>query len=178
MEMRQHSASHDEKAGAGHHDPDNHVYDFVEPLEREPVGEAEMGKLARHGLLRGKRKREDQPGGAEVIRQLAQMLAVNDRDDHGGIFRALAFVNGRGIGRYQHVEFAKSVSDGSTVKAGNDLACIGVDVVDIADVAVVDLLIVIVLDLHDLVAGGEGPAEPLHLAITGGVERCLQFDVQ
>src|SRR5512139_28337 len=82
------------------------------------------------------------------------------------------------IGRHQHVEFAKPVSDRATVKARNDFACIGVDVADIADVAVIDLLIVIVLDLHDLVAGGEGPAEPLHLAITCGIERCLQFDVQ
>src|ERR1700740_2523928 len=32
------------------------------------------------------------------------------RDDHGGIFRTLAFVDRRGIGRRQHVEFAKSVS--------------------------------------------------------------------
>ena len=44
-------------------------------------------------------------------------------------------MDGRGIGRHQHVEFAKSVGDGPTVEARNDLACIGVDVVDIADVA-------------------------------------------
>ena len=100
------------------------------------------------------------------------------RDDHGGIFRALALVDGRGIGRHQHVEFAKSVGDGPAVKAGDDLAGVGIDVVDIADVAVVDLLVVVVLDLHDLVAGGEGPAEPLDLAIAGGIERGLQLDVQ
>ena len=34
----------------------------------------------------------------------------------------------------------------------------GIDVLYIADVAVVDLLFVVVLDLHDLVAGCEGPA--------------------
>ena len=64
------------------------------------------------------------------------------------------------------------------VKARNDLACIGVDIVDIADIAVVDLLVVIVFDLHDLVVGGERPTEPLHLTITGGVESGLQLDVQ
>ena len=82
-------------------------------------------------------------------------------------------MDGRGIGRHQHVEFPKSVSDGPTVKARNDLARVGVDVVDIADIAVINLLVVIVLDLHDLVAGGERPPEPLHLAITGGIERGL-----
>ena len=66
-------------------------------------------------------------------------------------------VDGRGIGRHQHVEFPKSVSDGPTIKTRNDLACIGVDIVDIADIAVVNLLVVILLDLHDLVTGREGP---------------------
>jgi hypothetical protein len=49
---------------------------------------------------------------------------------------------------------------------------------DVANVTVVGLLVVVVLDLHDLVAGGEGPAEPLHLAITGRIEGGLQLDVQ
>src|SRR5208337_3694116 len=51
-------------------------------------------------------------------------------------------------------------------------------VVDVADVAVVDLLVVVILDLHDLVAGRKGPAEPLDLAFAGGVQRRLQFDVE
>ena len=38
-----------------------------------------------------------------------------------------------------HVEFSKSVSDGPAVKARNHLARIGVDVVDVADITVVDL---------------------------------------
>ena len=29
--------------------------------------------------------------------------------------------------------------------------------------------VVVVLDLHDLVAGGESPAEPLDLAFVGGI---------
>jgi hypothetical protein len=40
-----------------------------------------------------------------------------------------------------HVEFSKSVSDGPAVKARNDLARIGVDVVDVADIAVLDLVV-------------------------------------
>ena len=98
----------------------------------------------------------------------AWRMLSEHRDDYSGIFRALALVDGRGIGRHQHVEFPKSVCDGATVEARNDLTGIGVDVVDIADIAVVDLFVVIVLDLHDLVAGGKGPAEALDLAIAGG----------
>ena len=67
----------------------------------------------------------------------------------------------------------KSVSNRPTVKGRSDLSCIRVNIVDVADIAVVDLLVVIVLDLHDFVAGGEGPAKPLYLAITGGIERGL-----
>jgi hypothetical protein len=37
----------------------------------------------------------------------------HDRDDYGGIFRALA-LDGRGIGRHQHIELPKSVCDGAT----------------------------------------------------------------
>jgi len=40
-----------------------------------------------------------------------------------------------------HVEFPESVSDGPAVKARNDLAGIGVDVVDVADITVVDLFV-------------------------------------
>src|SRR6478736_4101309 len=67
------------------------------------------------------------------------------RDDHGGIFRTLALVDGRSVGGHQHVELAKSVCDGPAIKAGNELARIGINVVDDANVAVVDLLFVVVL---------------------------------
>ena len=55
---------------------------------------------------------------------------------------------------------------------------VGINIVDIADVAVIDLLVVVVLDLHHLVAGRKGPAEPLDLALAGGIQRRLQFDVE
>src|SRR5215475_653548 len=105
-------------------------------------------------------------------------MLTHNRDDHGRIFRGLAFVDGCSIGRHQHVEFAKSVSDGPTVKARNDLACVGIDVVDVSDIAVVDLLVIVVLDLHDFVAGSKRPTEALDLVIAGGIERGLQLDVQ
>src|ERR1700730_5380436 len=100
------------------------------------------------------------------------------RDDHSWVFRALAFMNGRRVRRHQHIEFSKCVSDRSAVEARNDLTRVGVNLVDGADIAVVDLLVVIVLNLHPLIAGSKGPAKPLDLPTTGGIERGLQLNVQ
>src|SRR5262249_48137439 len=95
-------------------------------------------------------------------------------DDHGGIFRPPAFVNGRRVRRHQRIEFTESVRDGPAIEANNYLARVGGNIVDGADVAVVDLLVVVVLDLHDLIAGRKGPTEPLDLAVASGIERRLQ----
>src|SRR5258708_8653842 len=64
------------------------------------------------------------------------------------------------------------------VEAHDEFACVAIDSVDITDVAVVDVLVVVILDLHDLVTGGEGPAEPLDFPVVGGIESGLQFNVQ
>src|SRR6516165_4419200 len=100
------------------------------------------------------------------------------RDYHGGIFRSLALVNGRRVGRHQHVQLTESISEGPAIEAHSDLACVGFNIADVADIAVVDVLFVIVFDLHHFVAGGKGPAEPPDLEIAGRIERCLQLDVQ
>ena len=52
------------------------------------------------------------------------------RDDHGGIFRALALVDGGGIGGNQRVEFAEAVGDSAAVEASSEFAGVGVDVVE------------------------------------------------
>jgi cytochrome c len=102
----------------------------------------------------------------------------HDGDNDGWIFRTLALVDCGGIGRNQHVEFAKSVGDGSAVEMSDKFSRIRIDIVDVADVTVINVLVVVILDLHYLVAGREGPAEALNLAITGGVQRSLQCDVE
>ena len=61
-------------------------------------------------------------------------------------------------------------------KTGDELARIGIDVVDGTNVAVVDLLFVVVLDLHHLVAGSKRPTKPLDLAVAGGIECGLQLE--
>src|SRR6266567_784360 len=65
-------------------------------------------------------------------------------DDDGRVFRALAFVDGDGVGRHQGVKLAEAVGDGTSVEAGSKLALVGGDIHDISDVAVVDLLVVII----------------------------------
>jgi acyl dehydratase len=60
----------------------------------------------------------------------------HDLDDHGRIFRALAFVDRRRIGGYQHVQFTKPVGHGSAIEAGGELAIGGIDIIDLANVAV------------------------------------------
>src|SRR5262249_48225890 len=73
---------------------------------------------------------------------------------------------------------AEAIDYGTSVEAGSKLAFVKVNVHDITDVTIVDLLVVVVLDLHDLVAGCEGPAESLDLTFAGRIQGRLQFDVE
>lgn len=70
------------------------------------------------------------------------MLRQNG-DDHGRILRALALVHGRCVGRKQRVERPEAVGDDPPVEACRQLVRLRVDVLDIADVTVVDVLVVI-----------------------------------
>ena len=54
----------------------------------------------------------------------------------------MALVDGRGIGRHQRVEFAEAVGDSAAVEAGYKLPVVEVDLINVSDVAVVDLLVV------------------------------------
>src|SRR5262249_52907260 len=92
------------------------------------------------------------------------------------IFGSLALVNRGGIGRHQRVQLAKSERNGAAVKTGSQFTGVRVDIVDVPDIAVVDFLVVVIFDLHDLVAGCEGPAEALDLAFVGRVQGPLQLD--
>jgi hypothetical protein len=59
------------------------------------------------------------------------------------------------------------------VDGRQDFARLGINVDDIADVAVVDFLVVVILHLHDLVARREGPSETSDLVFASGVQRRL-----
>ena len=82
----------------------------------------------------------------------------------------------RRIGRHQRVEFAEAVYEIPPLEARGEIARVGVHIGDASDVAVIDLLVVIVVDLHHLVARREGPAEALDLALAGRVERGLELE--
>jgi len=56
--------------------------------------------------------------------------------------------------------------------------CLHVDARHDAEIAVVDLLVVVVLDLHDLVAWTEGPTEPVDEVMAGQLKRLVQFNLE
>jgi len=67
--------------------------------------------------------------------------------------------------RVSAIELTESVLDRSAIEARGEFARIGVDIVDGADVAVVNLLVVVVLDLHYLIAKRKDPTEPLDFVV-------------
>ena len=80
-------------------------------------------------------------------------------------------MDGRCVGRNQRVELAEAVGDRTPVEAGVEFAGFRIDVINIADVAVINLLVVVILDLHDLVAWRKGPSEPFPPALDRRVQR-------
>src|SRR6516164_1980218 len=94
-----------------------------------------------------------------------------ERDHDGRVFRTLALVNRRRVGQHQLIEFAKAVGEISAIEVDGELAFLHVDARHDAEVAVVDLLVIVVLDLHDLISRTEGPAETLDADLTGRIKR-------
>src|SRR5439155_22869074 len=105
-------------------------------------------------------------------------MLYHQRNNYGGIFGALAFVDCRRIGEHQLVEFAKAVDHLAALEVDGDLTFLHIDARHDAQVAVIDLPVIVVLDLHHLVAGAEGPAEALDADLTRRVQHLLQFDVE
>jgi hypothetical protein len=58
-----------------------------------------------------------------------------------------AMATAGGIGRHQGIEFAKAVGDRTPIETGGELAVVRLNILHVADVAVIDLLVVIVLYL-------------------------------
>src|SRR6516162_7635631 len=106
------------------------------------------------------------------------VMLYRQRNNYGGIFGALAFVDCRCIGEHQFVEFAKAVDHLAPLEVDGDLAFLHIDARHDAQIAVIDLTVVVVHDLHYLVAGAEGPAEALDTDLTRRVQQLLQFNVE
>src|SRR5262249_9661657 len=113
----------------------------------------------------------------QITLQHGVMLRQHWNDDRR-VFRTLTLVDGYGICRNERVQLAEAIDYGTPIEACSKLAFVKVEIHHIADIAVVDLLVVVVLDLHDLVAGREGPAESLDLTFAGRIQGRLQFDVE
>ena len=84
----------------------------------------------------------------------------------------------RGISRNKRVEFPEFISYGAAVEFRNQLTRVDIDVFDIADIAIIDFLVIIIVDLHHFIFGREGPAEPFDLFLAGRIERRLQCYIQ
>ena len=87
-------------------------------------------------------------------------------------------MNRGGVRWHQCIQLTKAVGDSASIETGSQFALIWINVVDIANIAVEYFLVVVVLDLHDLVTGREGPAKAFNLALSGGIERRLQCDIE
>ena len=112
------------------------------------------------------------------------------RDHHGGVLTALTLVDRAGVGRHQVIELSPAVDHHpapgrSGIAAGlaggeqhTQLAVVSVDGIDGADITVEHLLLVVIGDLHHLVARCETPAKALHLLRRIGIQQLLQLDVE
>ena len=87
-------------------------------------------------------------------------------------------MDGRRIGQFQLIELAEAVDDGATIEVDSEFALVHVAARYYAEVAIVDLPVVIDLDAHDLVAWAEGPAEAFDADLSGRVQSLLQLDIE
>ena len=100
-----------------------------------------------------------------------------DGDDDARELAALAFVNAECVGELEFIELSGFVFDEAVgIVTDVNFDGIGINGDDVADVAVEDFLVVVVVGLDDLVADAEGDAEALdfELEFVGRIERKLQ----
>ena len=104
------------------------------------------------------------------------MAGIENHDD-GGVFAALALVDCAGVGELQFVEFVVLVGDEFVIEEDGDFSLFFVDAVDDSDIAVKNVLVVVVLDLHDAVT--HAPADADHfVARNAWIQQVLQERVQ
>ena len=82
--------------------------------------------------------------GVEQIALQHRVVLGHDGNDHGRIFGALRFVNGRRVGQHDLIEFPERVGDQPAVEVDRDLGLLGIDGGDEPDIAVERLPLVVV----------------------------------
>jgi hypothetical protein len=119
-------------------------------------------------------------GGVEEVALEQEVMLHGEGNDDGGEFGALGFVDGDGIGEREFVEFAEGVGDIALIEADDDLLIDGIDGVNGSDIAIEDLLVVVVFELDDFVADLEAPAEAFDVRFGGasGVKGLLKVQIE
>ena len=105
------------------------------------------------------------------------MMPAERQHDHG-ILRALRLVHGGRVRGRQRVQLAHGIAERPAVDLDRDLALLAVDPQHPAEVAIVHLAVVIVLQLHHLVAERKADAVVLEPVGQIGVERRLQHLIE
>jgi len=104
-------------------------------------------------------------------------VARIENDNDGGVFAALALVDGAGVGEHEFFDFVGFVIDGLVIVKDGDFFGVLADFVDDADVPVEHVLVVVVADLHHAVA--DAPVAACNLdAFLVWVQEVLQERVQ
>ena len=117
--------------------------------------------------------------GVDQVALQHRVVLGRERHDDGGIFGALRLVDRRRVGRARAGRAPRRRRRSRGLEVDDELAGLESTDTTTADVAVVDLLVVVVLDLHHLVAGREGPSRSARGAASPvRVERRLQRQVQ
>src|SRR6202035_1738863 len=105
-------------------------------------------------------------------------MLCRDGNDDSGKFRALRFMDRRRVSEDDLVEFTERIRDRPSVESDRHLAEFEIDGSDEADVAIIHLFVIVILDLHDLVTDGKGRPEFFDLWFSSRIESPLQFDIQ
>ena len=86
-------------------------------------------------------------------------------------------MDGHGVGEDEFVEVARVIFDGLAIEGDDHRTCAYVDRFDEADVAIIDVLIVIVAQLHDAVADAEESStagDGASIGIEFGLQACVE----
>jgi hypothetical protein len=74
-----------------------------------------------------------------------------DGNHYDWIFRPQRLADGRRVTLHQFIQFAKRLGDNVLIEGGRHFLLVLVDMGHKPDVAVIDVLVIVVLDLHDIV---------------------------
>ena len=104
------------------------------------------------------------------------MLSAN-RHDHARKLTTLAFVDRHRVGELKFIKLSRLIFDETIrLEANSDSQRIGVDANDMAQVAIEDVFVVIVVGLDDFVPSTKGSAKPFQfgLKLTSRIQGVLQ----